>query len=321
MREGSPRDEDLIDGGSGSLAAALDASGVNRAVLDQLSEGVYLVDRRRTIAYWNRGAERIAGFTADETVGTRCFENLLMHIDDAGNSLCVDGCPLERTMASGVPREVRVYLHHKSGHRVPVHVRTAPVRDDAGEIIGAVEVFNDDTGASAMQEELVSLRQLALNDPLTEIGNRRYLDMVLAARQNEFERYGWRFAVLLLDIDHFKAFNDQYGHDVGDLVLRMVSKTLSSNVRSFDTVGRWGGEEFLAIIARIDEQTLPPIAEKLRRLVEGSGLTVGDETLRVTTSIGGSLSTPGEDVSGLIKRADGLLYRSKADGRNRATIE
>jgi len=315
---GSPRDEETTS--FDVMTKALRFSTVHRAILEQMNEGVYLVDRRRTIAYWNEGARRISGFSAFETVGSRCFDNLLMHIDDAGASLCQGGCPLAKTMEDGVPREAEVYLHHKSGHRVPVLVRTAPIRDESGEIIGGAEVFGDNTGQSAMRDELVSLRQLALNDPLTEIGNRRYLDMVLAARHNEFKRYGWRFGVLMFDVDHFKSFNDRHGHDIGDRVLKMVSRTLASNVRSFDTVGRWGGEEFLMIIARIEEERLRSIAEKLRRLIEGSGLIVGNDTLRVTASIGGSVSRPNEGIEGLVKRADDLLYRSKAGGRNRSTI-
>lgn len=121
------------------------------------------------------------------------------------------------------------------------------------------------------------------------------------------------------DIDHFKAFNDRFGHDTGDRVLRMVAQTLASNVRSFDVVGRWGGEEFVVILEKVDLEELSRRTDVLRRLVGSSSLSAGDELLSVTISIGGAIARPGEDPSETLKRADGFLYRSKEAGRNRVT--
>lgn len=289
-------------------------------ILDEMYDGVYLVDRQRRIRFWNRGAERLSGYASADVLGTACSDNLLMHVNSAGESLCLTGCPLAATMDDGVPREAEAYLHHRDGHRVPVLVRTSPIRDARGVIIGGVEVFDDNSARTSMRQEIESLRSLALVDALTGVGNRRYVDITLASRHDELERYGWAFGVLLFDIDHFKAFNDRFGHAVGDRVLRMVAQTMSASVRSFDVVGRWGGEEFVVILEKISLDQLSERANSLRRLVAASNFTEGAVSLSVTVSAGGTLARVGEPVAETLRRADGLLYESKAAGRNRCSL-
>jgi len=290
-------------------------------ILDQMYDGVYLVDTDRTIRFWNLGVERISGHAAADVIGTRCSDNLLMHTNAQGDLLCRTGCPLAATMEDGAAREIEVFLRHKDGHRVPVHVRAAPLRDERGRLVGAIEVFNDDSTRSAMREEIEALKELALFDALTEVGNRRFAEMTLTARHDEQQRYGWRYGLLMIDIDHFKSFNDRFGHDTGDRVLRMVSRTLAANVRSFDVVARWGGEEFIAILERVDREDLARRADTLRRLVGASALQVDGESLSVTISIGAAISRDGEEADETLKRADELLYRSKEAGRDRVTCD
>ena len=120
--------------------------------------------------------------------------------------------------------------------------------------------------------------------------------------------------------DFFKHFNDTYGHDVGDEVLKMVARTLSNAMRSFDLAGRWGGEEFVLIVVNMDPTALANTAERIRRLVEHSSLTTDDGSLSVTVSIGAVLSQADDTMDSLLKKADQLMYRSKMDGRNRISI-
>lgn len=108
---------------------------------------------------------------------------------------------------------------------------------------------------------------------------------------------------------------------VGDKVLKMVANTLAHNVRPFDTVSRWGGEEFVGIMANVDRDRLFALADRLRVLVEQSALGDDSEVLRVTVSMGGALATPGDTPETLIKRADELMYRSKDAGRNQVSID
>ncbi len=291
-----------------------------KRILDSLYDGVYLVDPDRRITYWNPGAERITGYRPDEVMGRRCQDNFLVHVDDSGNSLCANGCPLASTMANGRPLEAEIYLQHKDGYRVPISVRVAPVRDGTGSVVGAVQVFSDGSRVAALTDLNAELRQLSLLDPLTEVGNRRFLEQQLVARLNEQDRYGWRVGVLFVDVDRFKEINDRHDHIVGDRVIRMVARTLVNGIRSFDVVGRWGGDEFVVLVVNVDEEQLHIVSEKLRRLIESSGFAEGRETIRVTVSIGAALTVAGEDPEAVIRRADRLMLASKAAGRNRVTI-
>ena len=289
-------------------------------LLDNLYDGVYFVDTGRRITYWNKSAERITGYLASEVVGKRCEDNILMHTDGKGNLLCKTGCPLSGTLLDGALRNTEVFLRHKDGHRVPVAVRVAPIRNADGETAGAVEIFTDNTEKAAALERMEEFEKLAYIDSLTGLANRRYAEINLNARHEEMQRYGWPFGVIFIDIDHFKEINDRYGHDVGDEVLTMVAKTLMNSARTFDVVGRWGGEEFLAIIANVNSTELIATANRFRMLVEQSSID-REDLIHVTISLGATLANPEETIPDLLKRVDGLMYLSKSGGRNRVTVD
>jgi diguanylate cyclase (GGDEF)-like protein/PAS domain S-box-containing protein len=292
---------------------------IHKLLLDSLHDGVYFVDRKRRITSWNHGAETLTGFPGEEVIGKPCSDNVLNHVDGEGRALCRDACPLAATMLDGLHREVEVFLHHKDGHRIPVRVRAFPVRDGEGEIIGAVESFGDNSAKAAVEQRVRELEELALLDPLTRLGNRRYIEMNIQSSLYELQRYSWPFGVLFMDIDRFKAVNDAHGHETGDEVLRMVSGTLASNMRSFDFLGRWGGDEFVAVVVNIHQDGLMAIAGRLRSLVRASFLSRAEGTLGVTVSIGAATALPDDNVDSLIDRVDRRMYTSKAAGGNRVT--
>ena len=211
-------------------------------VLDSLGEGVYFVDLNRNITYWNKGAESLTGYAAADMLGRSCADDLLAHVDNQGKTLCLDGCPLLKTMADGSSCKADVFLRHRDGHRVPVSLSVIPVLDPNGHPRGAVEIFTDNSERLALMEKVAELQRDALLDPLTGLANRRYATEALGNMLNQMHRYGWSFGLLFIDIDDFKIINDKYGHDVGDTVLKMVARTLEANSRSFDIVARWGGE-------------------------------------------------------------------------------
>jgi diguanylate cyclase (GGDEF)-like protein/PAS domain S-box-containing protein len=289
-------------------------------LLDNLYDGVYFVDRERRITLWNKAAERITGFTRTEVLGKRCADNLLRHVDERGNSLCQGACPLAYTLGDGQLRSASVFLHHKDGHRLPVAVGIAPITDNQQNIIGAVEIFRDNSTTVAALEHLKELKDLAYLDALTKVANRTYLENFIVGKFNEFRRLGWSFGVIFVDVDRFKLVNDTYGHQTGDVVLKMVAQTLVKNCRSFDLVGRWGGEEFICIISKLkDADQLMVAAERLRVLVESAWVSLPDCSLHVTISLGVTLARLHDTPETLIQRADELMYRSKTEGRNRFT--
>jgi len=291
-----------------------------RALLENVSDGVYFVSPDRQILYWNKTAEKISGFSAEEAVGRYCHDNFLNHVSSSGVNLCLNGCPLHATLSDGLPRQAEVFLHHKEGYRVPVLVRTAAVRDENGEIIGAVETFMENGLRLEERRKLHSLEQEAYRDPLLHIGNRRFIEkkveMCLFLQENTRSRFGFA----LLDADGFKNINDSYGHKMGDKVLLMVADTLRRNLRANDSLGRWGGDEFIALVTEVDERSLHAVTERLRILVAESRLRIKGVEIGVTVSIGATLAQLNDTADSLFERADALLYQSKRKGGNVVTI-
>ena len=289
-------------------------------VLENLHDGLYFTDTHRIITFWNHAAERITGYTAAEVLGRSCAANILVHVDTDGRSLCRGLCPLAMTMADCVGREAEVFLRHRDGHRVPVLVRTGPLKDRAGQVVGGIELFTDLSNILANNSRVRELEQLALLDNLTQLANRTYLLREIEARFEEMRRYGIPFGLLFMDIDFFKRFNDTYGHDVGDAVLKLVANTFVANSRAFDVYGRWGGEEFVGVIRSIDAEDLAALGNRMRVLVNQSFLMHDEARLGVSISLGATAAHPDDTAESLIKRADQLLYQSKKEGRNRLTL-
>jgi len=291
-----------------------------KTLLDNLHDAVYFTDRDRRIQYWNIAAEQITGFESSEILGRCCADNILSHVDDQGKLLCLSDCPLVEAMDKGKPVEKEVFLHHKKGHRVPVLVRASPIRDDKGQVVGAVEAFSDNSSKLEALERLQELQKIAFVDPLTGVGTRRFGEDMLKSRLDESRRYGWTFGILGVDLDHFKEINDRYGHDAGDEALTLVARTLVANVRSFDFVARWGGDEFMVIVMNLSPENLFALAEKLRSLVAASSLPAATD-VQLTVSIGATFSRKSDNFRSLLKRADQLLYHSKAAGRNHVSTD
>lgn len=295
-------------------------------LLDSLHDGVYFVDLKRRITFWNRAAERISGYSKQEMLGQYCYDNILNHVDEKGHHLCLSGCPLQRTMEDSVVRETTVYLHHKQGHRVKINVHASPIRAD-GKVIGCCEVFTEvyemktEMGKGDMSHASIeALTMMALHDELTELPNRRYIDSFLESRFNEFVKLNLSFGVVFMDIDNFRDFNNRYGHEMGDRVLKTVANTLRNAVQKSDLIGRWGGEEFIAILTAVSETDLYLAAEKIRILVERSVIKTEVGNLNVTLSSGVTLIREEDSLSSLMSRVDELMYRSKRNGKNSVSL-
>lgn len=288
-----------------------------KTLLDNLSDGVYFVDRERRITYWNKAAEQLTGYQGTEVLGSKCSDNILVHTDDKGTQLCIDGCPLHKTLNDGLPRQASIYLLHKAGHRVPVNIKVMPILGKRGAIIGAIETFNDDSQTRLLNARIQELRQLAMIDELTNAGNRRYANITLRTRLAELKRYGWSFGVIFCDVDNFKSINDTYGHEVGDEVLKMVARTIAGNIRSQESnFFRWGGDEFLIIVSGVSGKQSCDVAERCRILVSNSALPLDNKALRVTISSGVIMALVEDSTEGIMRRVDSLLRQSKKAGKN-----
>lgn len=289
-------------------------------ILNGVADGVYFVDKDRRITFWSRGAERITGYSESDALGFAVAHRLLAPLDASGRDICEHGCPLAATLADGQPREAEVFVRHAGGQRVPVLIRDIALRDTLGEIVGAVETLTDHPAFLTGLRSGSASEYKALRDPLTGVGSRRFIEGRIEASLAELQRHGVPSAVVLCDIDRFAEFNERYGQETGDAVLAMVAQTLQRNLRGSDSVGRWGGEAFLAVLQHVDGVRAAAVADKLRMLVERSTLSAADASLHVTVSVGATMIRP-DDIEGVIvERAAEALAESKAAGRNCVTL-
>lgn len=223
-------------------------------------------------------------------------------------------------MNDGKPREQKVYLRHKNGFRIPVIVKVISIYEK-GKIIGAVETFTDVSPNKMLLQSNNNLMENIFKDELTKLPNRKYLNVHLNSVMLKYKNLKTPFGVMFLDIDFFKKVNDNYGHNIGDKILKMVGKVFTSACRDNDIIGRWGGEEFIGVFENIDEKRIIEIADRIRMLIENSELDIDNEKIKVTISIGVSLIKNDEIIESLIKRADEGVYLAKKNGRNRVEFK
>ena len=167
---------------------------------------------------------------------------------------------------------------------------------------------------SKLENALDEISKLSITDSLTGLFNRRKAQELLDREIFKDERYNFNFSVILLDIDHFKNINDQYGHNFGDMILKSLAQIISENVRKSDSVCRWGGEEFVILCTNTTFEVAMIVAEKLRLLIDAH---LFDKTCHITCSFGVATYLPEDSSDSLINKADEALYHSKAAGRNK----
>lgn len=298
----------------------MDNEALYRDILDSLCDGVYFVDAERRILFWNRAAEHITGYPYEEIVGKYCQSNLLQHIDPVGRPLCLMACPLYASLIDGKRREDEVFLRHKDGRRIAVNIRIVPIRKE-DTIIGAVETFSPNSPTVYDDDLIERLSSLAMNDQLTGIANRRKITSYLEYRLMELRRSGARFGVVFLDLDDFSRINNRYGHELGDTVLLTISRSIVQHTRYPDLFGRWGGEEFVGVFSIRRSPEAVAAAETIRTQIETTRIAHGTGSVSVTASLGVTEARRDDTVNSLIERADSLMYRSKANKKNRVTSD
>ncbi|HKJ72267.1 MAG TPA: diguanylate cyclase [Gammaproteobacteria bacterium] len=283
---------------------------VLEACVEQAYNAVVITDARLDapgpeILYVNPAFERMTGYASEEVTG---LNPRLLQGPDTDRGVLDQ---LRRNLEAGLPFEGHTVNYRKDGSPFHLEWSVAPVLDDRGGATHYVSVQRDISRQVELEAEL---EYRASTDPLTGLYNRIRLSEYLAAELNRLRRYGGEASLLLLDLDHFKAVNDEHGHDTGDRVLRQVCRVLESNSREADLLARWGGEELVLLAPETFGDEGRILAEKLRQAVANHPFP---PVLSVTVSIGCITLTPYDTPNSAMRRADDAMYAAKAAGRNR----
>jgi len=172
-----------------------------------------------------------------------------------------------------------------------------------------------------LAEKLEQSQAQAFVDPLTHVLNRSAYNLKMVQLTHEFKRYNEEWALLVLDINLFKKFNDEFGHQLGDKVLKSVAGTVRDTIRISDQIFRYGGEEYVVILSRVNAKTATQLAEKICRQVEKDYFVDGDKKFQVAISIGGAIINKDNMETSLFERADKAMYRAKNNGRNQVVMD
>jgi diguanylate cyclase (GGDEF)-like protein/PAS domain S-box-containing protein len=318
------------------LGVARDATGLVesnqrfRVAIEALPAPVLMVDERWRVELVNMEAERLFGYPSGSLIG-RPIESMI-----PGSLASVpatrDVTEVFSTKGTGAESGAirRLNAVRSNGRSFPVELRLNPVYFGGGNHWLAV-VIDVDARTDASQAELTrkledanrKLSRLAITDELTDTLNRRAFDAELRKSLRLFSRLGQALSLIMLDIDHFKLYNDRYGHPAGDDALRAVARLLCQSARDTDVVARYGGEEFAIVLPNTDESAAVQIAERLKARIDQHPW----RRERLTVSMGAATIPPGSwgrdsrEDSGvqLVREADQALYFSKNNGKDRVT--
>jgi diguanylate cyclase (GGDEF)-like protein/PAS domain S-box-containing protein len=267
-------------------------------------------DRELRVIYWNAASSRLYGYTEEEALGAQLQDLIIPEsmydcLVEAHHAWLERGQPIP-------PGELE--LLHKDGHLLPVFSSHVLLNQDTDN----PEMFCIDVDQSEQKRALDKLEHLATYDQLTHLPNRYLLESELSNRIKEAERFGQKLAILFIDLDNFKVINDSMGHEYGDILLLQVAKRLSSQLRKYDTVARFGGDEFVLMMPMIQENSeVAAVAKKIIREF-ATVFDLKEQEAFVTTSIGISLfPDDGQTTGELLQNADAAMYRAKDAGRNR----
>ena len=267
-----------------------------KLLLDQMDEGIYIVDCDRRILYWNGGAERITGYYAHEIMGRLCQGDMLMHCDESGRVLSGNECPIQEVMENGAPHEATLYMRHRHGHRIPVHIRSQAICEASGTRVGAVEIFEE-----AAAPALPDLSNLAAYDCLDETGalKRPFGEMKARQAVEALNLFGIPFSWLRIELDEMDRLDHRYGHGMVEAAVKMIAETVTANLKTLDWLTYWDRGEFRIEARGYSLLELEDLRRTLQMLVRKSTLAWWGDPVRLTVSVTVRMVERGDTVESL----------------------
>jgi diguanylate cyclase (GGDEF)-like protein/PAS domain S-box-containing protein len=302
-----------ISGQSATAENPLSSCVCCKQIFDSLPEGIFIVNKERRIIYWNLGAREITGYSREETIGRYCHSGVFEHTDGAGCRLCEGDCPMLKVMETDQVQHNRVLFRHKDHRRIAVFLDSMSLKNESGEIIGAVGAFRDASEAAALDDAYDKLYALSEKDLLTGTVNRRQLDKLISDQLGLLNRSGISFSLVLLNIDHFRLIKHSLGLEEADETAIRFAQLLRRQCRRSDIIGRFSERSFLVLLRRHNLQHATQIAERMRIAVSTSGRLYR----HVTASFGVVEAACDDTPASLLKRLVCALHHAKNCGGNR----
>lgn len=303
-------------------------------LMEHLVVPTFVIDAECRVTIWNRACERLTGLKASEVIGTRehwrgfyseprpCLADLIAQgRTDEIDALYADSDHVGVNAVSAHGRRAENWcVMPRLGTRLYLAIDAGPIFDESGKLIAVVETLRDMT---AQKEAQICLHELANRDGLTGVANRRSFDGTLRAEWRRCARDAKPLSLILIDVDHFKRYNDSFGHQGGDSCLQAIAAAMEAScLRPVDVIARYGGEEFAAILPDTSASGALLVAERIREDILALNLPhPGNESIaRVSVSLGAATVVPSSTfgINELIEAADRALYAAKSAGRNRS---
>ncbi len=287
-----------------------------RAMSEASHDALVMINSEGKITFWNPAAEKMFGFSSSEAIGTEVHSLIAADENDIKNA----HKGLKHFAKNGEGKAIGNILEFnakkKDGFIFPIERSVASFQH--GKEWYAIASMRDITERKIAEEKLYNM---AIRDPLTNIYNRRYFLKLSKKELERCRRYRHPISFLMIDADNFKQVNDNFGHETGDVVLKIIADIASSTLRESDIFGRIGGEEFGLLLPEANIETALDVAERFRQTIEKNVLATGDGIVKTTVSVGIScLDEEHQSLEDVMKHADIALYAAKGKGKNRVEI-
>jgi diguanylate cyclase (GGDEF)-like protein/PAS domain S-box-containing protein len=274
-----------------------------RDILNGLQVGVSVLDLEKKIVFWSDGAEQISGYARIDVLGHSCAENILLHCNHNSCDMCTGKCPMATALHDAKPVEAASFIHHKSGHRTPVHTWAIPLRDKHGSIIGVIQTFEGEFAVNGPDPNDRSMKERGCLDDATELPNQAMMESHLRETLGTFAEIQIPFSVVCLEAQELGRFRARYGQEAASSMLLVLARTLRNAVWPTDFVGRWSEGRFLVILVGCGEGAMQTISDRVLKLMTSTTIEWWGEELSVAVLMGRTLARSGDTVESLVERA------------------
>ncbi len=286
---------------------------IYRNILDGLQIGVSVLDLQKKIVFWSDGAEQITGYSRIDVLGHPCTDNILLHCNQICCEMCIDKCPIAGALRAAKPVEAVSFIHHKSGHRTPVHTWAIPLRDKHGSIIGVIQTFEGEVAINGPDPNDQSMKERGWLDNTTGLPNQMMMLSHLRETLGSFTELHIPFGVVEVQVQELNQLRARYGQEAATSLLQVLARTLRNTVWPSDFVGRWNESQFMAILCGCGENALQAVTGRMRRMMSSASIIWWGEELSAKVSIGCASAVSGDSVDSLMQRAQQQVGGGQAE--------